>query len=498
MIDCCNETLVSVRRRLACGELRVAEVVRCCLERINTLDSSIHAFITRLDEQAMAQARAMDAEGPGTHVSDRKPLWGVPVAIKDVLSTKGVKTTCGSRMLENYLPCFDAVAVKKLKDAGAVVLGKLNMDEFAMGSSTENSAFGPTKNPWDLNKVPGGSSGGSAAAVAARMVFGALGTDTGGSIRQPASFCGLVGLKPTYGRVSRYGLVAYASSLDQIGPMARTVEDTALLLKVIAGHDVRDSTSVDAPVPDYPALLADRFDLSGLTIGLPEEYWGDGVDAEVDAACRAAISLAEHLGAKCVPISLPHTAYAVAVYYIVATAEASSNLARFDGIRYGFRNGQSQELVEMYRASRTQGFGGEVQRRIMLGTFALSSGYYDAYYKKAAQVRRMIQQDFFTAFKQCDLICGPVAPTTAFGLGEKLDNPLTMYLSDIFTISLNLAGLPGLSLPVGLGSASGLPAGLQIIGPSFSEGLILQAAHVLEQNLPAMPLPHGLAAISPS
>lgn len=489
MLDICTETLSSIRCRLATGGLRVETVVRACLERIDALEPSINAFIIRMDEQALALARIMDAQGPGPDILQTKPLWGVPVAVKDVLSTQGTRTTCGSRMLENYVPCFDATAVEKLKDAGAVILGKLNMDEFAMGSSTENSAFGPTRNPWNLDKVPGGSSGGSAAAVAARMVFGALGTDTGGSIRQPASFCGLVGLKPTYGRVSRYGLVAYASSLDQVGPMARTVEDTALLLKVISGHDPNDSTSIDACVPDYPALLAERSDLSGLTIGLPEEYWGEGVSEEVAAVCREAVALAEALGARCVPVSLPHTTYAVAVYYIVATAEASSNLARFDGIRYGFRDGQAKELVEMYCASRSQGFGEEVKRRIMLGTFALSSGYYDAYYKKAAQVRRLIQRDFTAAFATCDLICGPVSPTTAFSLGEKLQDPLAMYLSDIFTIPLNLAGLPGLSLPVGLGSDSGLPVGLQIIGPGLSEGLILQAAHVLEQNLQTLPMP---------
>lgn len=489
MIDICNQTLCSIRNGLASGELRVEEVVRACLQRMDALEPSIHAFITRMDEQALDQARSMDVAGPGPDVLQSRPLWGVPVALKDVFSTSGAPTTCGSRMLKDYVPCFDAVVVEKLKDAGAIILGKLNMDEFAMGSSTENSAFGSTKNPWNLEKVPGGSSGGSAAAVAARMVFGSLGTDTGGSIRQPASFCGLVGMKPTYGRVSRYGVVAYASSLDQVGPMARSVKDTALMLKVIAGHDAKDSTSVDAPVPDYPALLSERVDLSGLTIGLPEEYWGQGVDQEVAEACRAAIALAETLGAKCVPVSLPHTSSAVAVYYIVATAEASSNLARFDGIRYGFRDRQAQELIEMYRASRSQGFGEEVQRRIMLGTFALSSGYYDAYYKKAAQVRRLLQQDFLQAFEHCDLICGPVSPTTAFGLGEKINDPLTMYLSDIFTISLNMAGLPGLSLPVGLGADSGLPVGMQIIGPGFSEGLILQAAHALEQHLPVLPMP---------
>lgn len=491
----CKESLITIQHRLATSELRVREVVQACLERIDALEPQVHAFITRMDEQAMALAQAMDAVGPSPEALSGKPLWGVPVVVKDVFSTRGVRTTCGSRMLENYVPCFDAVAIKKLKDAGAIILGKVNMDEFAMGSSTENSAYGPTRNPWDVSKVPGGSSGGSAAAVAAHMAYGALGTDTGGSIRQPASFCGLVGIKPTYGRVSRYGVVAYASSLDQVGPMARTVEDTALLLRVIAGHDPKDSTSVDLPVPDYPALLSQRTDLSGLKIGLPGEYWGEGVDPEVAAACREAVSLAEQLGAKCVPVSLPHTAYAVAVYYIVATAEASSNLARFDGIRYGYRDKQAQELIEMYRASRNHGFGEEVQRRIMLGVYALSSGYYDAYYKKAAQVRRLLQQDFIKAFEGCDIICGPVSPTTAFGLGEKINDPLTMYLSDIFTISLNMAGLPGLSLPVGLAARSRLPVGLQLIGPAFSEGLLLQAARILERNLPTLPLPAGVAKI---
>lgn len=490
MNDMCNQSLASIRLRLAASQVRVEEVVRCCLECMDSLDPAINAFITRMDDKAIAQARAMDKTGPPPDVLQAKPLWGVPVALKDVLSTKGVRTTCGSKMLAEYVPCYDAMVVEKLKDAGAVILGKVNMDEFAMGSSTENSAFGPTRNPWNLEKVPGGSSGGSAASVAARMAFAALGTDTGGSIRQPASFCGLVGLKPTYGRVSRYGLVAYASSLDQVGPMTRTVEDTSLVLKIIAGHDPRDSTSVKMPVPDYPALLKEKSDLSGLKIGLPREYWGEGVDPEVEAVCRGAVTMAENLGAECVPVSLPYTSSAIAVYYIVATAEASSNLARFDGIRYGHRDRQARELVEMYRASRSQGFGEEVQRRIMLGTFALSSGYYDAYYRKAAQVRRLIQQDFLRAFETCDILCSPVSPTTAFGLGEKVNDPLTMYLSDIFTISLNLAGLPGLTLPVGL--ARDLPVGLQMIGPGFRESLLLQAAYVLEGKIPNLPMPWGL------
>ncbi|SDB30257.1 aspartyl/glutamyl-tRNA(Asn/Gln) amidotransferase subunit A [Desulfonatronum thiosulfatophilum] len=489
-------SMAAIRRQLAAGEVRVEDVVRSCLDRMDALEPSIRAFVTRADEQALNQAREMDRVGPGADSPATKPLWGVPLVIKDVLTTRGIRTTCGSKMLDNFTPCFDAEAVTRLRDAGAVILGKVNMDEFAMGSSTENSAYNTTANPWKLDAVPGGSSGGSAAAVAARMGFAALGTDTGGSIRQPAAFCGVVGLKPSYGRVSRYGLVAYASSLDQIGPMTLSVEDAALLLRVIAGHDPKDSTSADRPVPDYPALLAERADLAGLRIGMPEEFWGeDGLEPDVAEGCRQATALAEELGATCVPISLPHTPYAVAAYYVVATAEASSNLARFDGVRYGFRDKDAQDLIEMYRNSRSKGFGEEVQRRIMLGTYVLSSGYYDAYYKKAAQVRRLIQQDFLAAFERCDVICGPVTPTTAFGMGEKTSDPLQMYLTDIFTISLNLAGLPGLSLPVGLGKRSGLPVGMQIFGPAFREDLLLQVGHVLERRLPRLPLPTGVSAL---
>lgn len=494
MSELCFHTMAEIRRRLATGEVRVEDVVRSCLDRMDVLEPSIRAFLTRTDEQALIQAREMDRIGPTPDTLATKPLWGVPLALKDVLTTRGIRTTCGSRMLADFTPCFDAEVVTRLREAGAVILGKLNMDEFAMGSSTENSAFHPTANPWKLDAVPGGSSGGSAAAVAARMGFATLGTDTGGSIRQPAAFCGVVGLKPSYGRVSRYGLVAYASSLDQIGPMTLTVEDAALLLRVIAGHDSKDSTSADLPVPDYPALLAVRSDLSGLRIGMPEEFWGeDGLEPDVAQRCKQAMILAEELGATCVPISLPHTSYAVAAYYIVASAEASSNLARFDGVRYGYRDKDARDLIEMYRNSRSKGFGEEVQRRIMLGTYVLSSGYYDAYYKKAAQIRRLIQRDFLEAFEQCDVICSPVTPTTAFALGEKTADPLQMYLSDIFTISLNLAGLPGLSLPVGLGEHSGLPVGLQVLGPAFREDLLLQVSHILEQRQPRLPLPNGIA-----
>ncbi|TVQ95372.1 MAG: Asp-tRNA(Asn)/Glu-tRNA(Gln) amidotransferase subunit GatA [Desulfovibrionales bacterium] len=487
-------TMTEIRGRLAAGEVRVEQVVRSCLDRMDAFEPSVRAFITRTDEQALSQAREMDRSGPTPETLTTKPLWGVPLTLKDVLTTRGLRTTCASRMLADFTPCFDAEAVSRLRNAGAVILGKVNMDEFAMGSSTENSAFQTTANPWKLDAVPGGSSGGSAAAVAARMGFAALGTDTGGSIRQPAAFCGIVGLKPSYGRVSRYGLVAYASSLDQIGPMTLTVEDAALLLRIIAGHDPKDSTCADQPVPDYPALLAQRSDLSGLRIGMPQEFWSkEGLDLDVAERCAQSMAVAEKLGATCVPISLPHTPYAVAAYYIVASAEASSNLARFDGVRYGYRDKEAANLIEMYRNSRSKGFGEEVQRRIMLGTYVLSSGYYDAYYKKAAQVRRLIQQDFHQAFKQCDVICGPVTPTTAFGMGEKTADPLQMYLTDIFTISLNLAGLPGLSLPVGLGERSGLPVGLQILGPAFREDLLLQVGHVLEHHLPRLPLPTGIA-----
>jgi aspartyl-tRNA(Asn)/glutamyl-tRNA(Gln) amidotransferase subunit A len=492
MPDLYSHSLTSIRHQLDAGEVSVTEVVQSCLGRINAVEPAIHAFITRLDQQALEQAATLDRAGPES--GRDLPLWGVPVLLKDVLATRGVRTTCASRMLEDFIPCYDAESVARLHQAGAVVLGKVNMDEFAMGSSTENSAFGPTMNPWNLETVPGGSSGGSAAAVAAHMGFAALGTDTGGSIRQPAAFCGVVGLKPSYGRVSRWGLVAYASSLDQVGPMTRSVEDAALLLRVIAGHDPKDSTCSRQPVPDYPALLSRRKDLSGLRIGLPEEYWGEGMDADVAEQCRQAMDLARSLGATCVPVSLPHAPQATAAYYIVAMAEASSNLARFDGVRYGYRDAGTTDLISMYRDSRSNGFGEEVQRRIMLGTYVLSSGYYDAYYKKAAQVRRLVLRDFQEAFAQCDVICGPVTPTTAFARGEKIGDPLQMYLSDVFTIAVNMAGLPGLSLPVGLGARGKLPVGLQVIGPAFAEELILQVGHVLERGLPPLPLPTGVPA----
>ncbi len=486
MSDLTLLTLSEVRAKLADKSLSASEVTRAALDRVAATEPRIKALLSVQAEEALAQAKALDAAGP----DPSKPLWGVPLVMKDVLATKGVPTTCGSRMLENFRPVYDATAVARLKDAGAVLIGKANMDEFAMGSTTENSAYHPTRNPWDTARVPGGSSGGSGATVAARQCYASLGTDTGGSIRLPASFCGIVGLKPTYGRVSRFGMVAYGSSLDQIGPMARTVEDTARVLQVIAGHDERDSTSVNAPVPDYVGALAERTDLKGLTIGLPEEYWQEGLSPEVAEACQAAVKQAEALGARTVPVRLKLSQYAIATYYIIAVAEASSNLARFDGVRYGHRDKSADSLMDMYVKSRTQGFGDEVQRRIILGTYVLSSGYYDAYYRKAAQVRRLIRQDFEAALTQCDLIAGPVCPTTAFKVGAMTSDPLQMYLMDIFTISTNLAGLPGMSLPVGLGRESGMPVGLQLTGRAFGEGLMLQAAHVLEKAVPPTGLPN--------
>jgi aspartyl-tRNA(Asn)/glutamyl-tRNA(Gln) amidotransferase subunit A len=459
---------------LARGEVSPVEVTVRLLARIKERDGELNAYLTVDETGALAQAREAEARlarGEGA------PLTGIPLALKDVMVTKGLRTTCASRILENFVPPFDATVVARLHREGAVILGKANMDEFAMGSSTENSAYGPTHNPWHRDYIPGGSSGGSAAAVAADLCIGALGSDTGGSIRQPASHCGVVGLKPTYGRVSRYGLVAYASSLDQIGPLTKAVRDAAMLLNAIAGHDPKDSTSVPQPAPDYTAALGRE--IHGLKIGVPREYFGHGLDPEVEAAIRAALKTLDGLGAELLEVSLPHTEYAVATYYVVAVAEASSNLARYDGVKYGFR-AEGKNLLETYLNTRTQGFGAEVRRRIMLGTYTLSAGYYDAYYKKGSQVRALIRGDFETAFKACQLIACPVSPTPAFRLGEKVADPLTMYLSDIFTISANLAGIPGISVPCGF-SSQGLPIGLQLLGPPFGEADILQAAYAFEQ-----------------
>ena len=488
MPDIVSLTLTDVRDKLAAREIKAEEAVAACLARIEETEPKIRALLHLDGDKALEQAKVMDAAGPVAG----KRLWGVPVCIKDAICVADAPTTCGSKILENFVPFYDATAIEKLKDAGAIILGKANLDEFAMGSSTENSAYKITANPWDLSRVPGGSSGGSAAAVAAGQCFAALGTDTGGSIRQPAAFCGAVGIKPTYGRVSRFGLVAYGSSLDQIGPLAHTADDAAAMLTVIAGHDPKDSTSAPREVPDFEAALAGAADLKGLTIGLPDQYWGEGVDAEVRESCRQAMDAAASLGAKVVPVSLPHTHYAVATYYIVAMAEASSNLARFDGVRYGYRAPEAKTLEELYELSRSKGFGPEVRRRIIIGTYVLSAGYYDAYYRKAAQVRRLIRQDFLDAFSKCDVICGPTSPFAAFPIGKMTGDPLKMYLSDIFTISLNLAGLPGLSMPVGLGKDSGMPIGMQLFGPAFDEAAILRTAKVLGENLPKLPQPAGL------
>ncbi len=459
---------------LARREVSPVEVTAALLQRIKERDGELNAYLSVDESGALEQAKAAEARlGRG----EGSPLTGIPLALKDVMVTRGLRTTCGSRILENFVPPFDATAVARLRREGAVFLGKANMDEFAMGSSTENSAYGSTRNPWNRDYTPGGSSGGSAAAVAADLCSGALGSDTGGSIRQPASHCGVVGLKPTYGRVSRYGLVAYASSLDQIGPLTKEVRDAALLLQAIAGHDPKDSTSVPQAVPDYAAVLGRE--IRGMKIGVPREYFGQGLDPEVEAAIRAALKTLEGLGAELLEVSLPHTEYAVATYYVVAVAEASSNLARYDGVKYGFR-AEGRNLLETYLHTRSQGFGAEVRRRIMLGTYTLSAGYYDAYYKKGSQVRALIRGDFEAAFKDCALIACPVSPTPAFRLGEKLADPLTMYLSDIFTISANLAGIPGISVPCGF-SSRGLPIGLQLLGPPFGEAEILQTAYAFEQ-----------------
>jgi len=445
-------------------------------EKIERDDPQIGAYLTLSKDHALAKSAEMDAlVAKGEKLP---PLGGVPVGIKDVMATRGVRTTAGSKVLGSYIPPYDCTAVARLEAAGAVVLGKMNCDEFAMGSSNENSAWRPVHNPRDLSRVPGGSSGGSAAAVAADMAVVTLGSDTGGSIRQPASFCGVVGLMPTYGRVSRYGLIAFASSLDHIGPLTKTVRDAAIVLRTIAGRDPMDSTSADAPVPDYVAEMEKP--VRGLKIGVAKEYFGEGLDAEVRAAVEKAIQKMAQLGCEVVPVSLPHTKYAIPTYYIVATAEASSNLARYDGVRYGYRADGAHTLSEMYRRSRDQGFGTEVKRRIMLGTYALSAGYYDAYYLKAQKVRTLLAQDFEEAFKKVDAIVTPTSPTAAFRLGEKVDDPLAMYLADIYTVTADLAGIPGISIPCGE-TKDKLPIGLQILGKHFDESTILRLAHVYEQ-----------------
>jgi aspartyl-tRNA(Asn)/glutamyl-tRNA(Gln) amidotransferase subunit A len=474
-MDLSSLTVASTRAAIAQKQFTATQLVEAFYQKIKADDPEIHAYLALCEDRATQQAERIDKlAGAGQPLP---PLAGVPVGIKDVMVTRGVRTTAGSKILENFIPPYDCTAVARMEAAGAIVLGKMNCDEFAMGSSNENSAYGPVRNPRDKSRVPGGSSGGSAAAVAANIAVATLGSDTGGSIRQPASFCGVVGLMPTYGRVSRYGLIAFASSLDHIGPLTKTVKDAAIILRVIAGRDRMDSTSADVPVPDYEAELAKP--VSGLKIGVPQEYFGEGLDAEVRAAVEAGIEKLRAAGCEIVPISLPHTKYAIPTYYVIATAEASANLARFDGVRYGHRSKSARTLSEMYRRSRDEGFGPEVKRRIMLGTYALSSGYYDAYYLKAQRVRTLLTREFQEAFTKVDVIVTPTAPTPAFKLGEKADDPLAMYLADIYTVTADLAGVPGISVPCG-NTQSGLPIGLQILGRHFDESTVLRVAGSIE------------------
>jgi aspartyl-tRNA(Asn)/glutamyl-tRNA(Gln) amidotransferase subunit A len=476
MAELCWLTIQQARALLRKGDISSVELTQAVLDQIIAVDNAVRAYISLLPEEALDRAEAADrrrADGEDT------PLLGIPLAVKDVLCTQGTATTCGSRILEEFVPPFDATAIARLRAAGAVFLGKTNMDEFAMGSSTEYSAFFPTGNPWSLSRVPGGSSGGSAAAVAAGEALGAFGTDTGGSIRQPAAFCGVVGLKPTYGRVSRYGLVAHGSSLDQIGPLARTVEDAAILLSCVAGHDPLDSTSLDVPVPDYMGEIQSGDGLKGMRVGVPREYFtGKGVEVGVETTVRAALDVMADLGAELIEISLPHTEYCIPIYYLIVTAEASSNLARYDGVRYGLRS-DTPDMWRTYYDTRQAGFGPEVKRRIMLGTYALSAGYYDAYYLKAQQARTLLRRDFEQAWEQVDIIACPTSPSVAFPMGQKVDDPLQMYLTDVFTVSLNLAGMCGISIPCGF--SDGMPVGLQLMGPALGESAILRAAYAYEQ-----------------
>ena len=469
-------TIHEISKKFKKKELTSSEIVRSLIRRIESAESELHAFTTVLKEEALQSAETADQQI--TSGEAMGALTGIPIALKDNICTKDIPTTCSSAILKNFIPPYHATVVEKLRRAGAIIIGKTNLDEFAMGSSTENSGVGVTRNPWSRDHIPGGSSGGSTVAVAADFCAGALGSDTGGSIRQPAAMCGVVGLKPTYGRVSRYGLVAFASSFDQIGPVAKDVRDAALLLNIISGYDPQDSTSARIVVPDYTEGL--NGSLEGLRIGVPKEYFIKGMDPDVDRAVRESIRLMEKLGARSVEIELPHTKYAVAAYYILATAEASSNLARYDGVRYGYRVEGAAGLHQMYNETRKEGFGPEVKRRIMLGTYSLSAGYYDAYYLKAQKVRTLIKKDFDDAFRSVDVIVTPTTPTAAFKIGEKSEDPLQMYLSDIFTISINLAGNPGISIPCGFTSEN-LPIGLQIVGRPFEENLVLRGAYALEQ-----------------
>jgi aspartyl-tRNA(Asn)/glutamyl-tRNA(Gln) amidotransferase subunit A len=473
-----NKSVAELSRELESGKISSVELTQLFLDRLKQEDGKYNSFITISEEQALAEAKAADE----MRVAGQASVWtGVPFAHKDIFCTRGVRTSCGSKMLDNFIPPYDATVAANFKAAGAVCLGKTNMDEFAMGSSNESSFYGAVTNPWGLasgdKRVPGGSSGGSAAAVAARLVPAATGTDTGGSIRQPAALCGITGLKPTYGRVSRYGMIAFASSLDQGGPMARTAEDAALMLNVMAGHDPKDSTSINREVPDYTATLNEP--LKGLKIGLPKEYFSDQLSPAMEEQVRNAVREYEKLGATVKEVSLPNAKLAIAAYYVIAPAEASANLSRFDGVRYGYRCAEPKDLMDMYTRTRAEGFGVEVKRRILVGTYALSAGYFDAYYLKAQKVRRLIQQDFINAFKEVDVLMSPVTPSPAFRQGEKITDPVTMYLEDVFTIAINLAGLPAISVPAGF--VDGLPVGLQIIGDYFSEARLLNAGHQFQQ-----------------
>ncbi len=475
-------TIHELHQALKSGAATSRQATEAVFARIESTEPKVGSYLTLTREAALAQADASDARyRKGDPLG---PLDGVPIALKDIFLTRGVRTTCASRILEDFIAPYDATVVRRLREAGAVFPGKLNMDEFAMGSSTENSAFHPTRNPWDTDRIPGGSSGGSAAAVAAHQCVASLGTDTGGSIRQPASHCGIVGMKPTYGRVSRYGVIAFASSLDQVGPMTKDVRDCALLLSALAGHDPADSTSAPVPVPDYAACLGKE--VKGMRVGLPREYFAEGLDPEVKALVEGAVAALERQGMKAVPVSLPGTRYAVATYYIIAPAEASSNLARYDGVRFGLRDREAKSLLEMYKQTRSAGFGAEVKRRIMLGTFALSAGYYDAYYGRAQKVRTVIKREMDEAFGKADVLLTPVAPTAAFRIGEKSGDPLQMYLSDIYTIPVNIAGIAGMSVPCGVTKA-GLPVGVQLIGPAFGEETLLSVASAYEQARGAFP-----------
>jgi len=468
-------TIHELQSLIRTGGATSSDIVQSVFARIEEVEGRVHAYITLMKDYAFAEAARADQDIKAGKI---KPLTGIPIALKDIVCTKGFLTTCGSHILYNYVPPYDATVVQKLREAGAIFTGKTNMDEFAMGSSTETSYFGITRNPWDLDRIPGGSSGGSAAAVAADECIASIGSDTGGSIRQPAALCGVVGMKPTYGRVSRFGLIAYASSLDQIGPFTKDVEDCAIMMNAIAGYDSQEATSVPMNVPDYTEFISRGID--GWKVGIPKEYFIEGIDPEVNEAMQRAITTIEGLGATCVEISLPHTEYCLAVYYIIAPAEASSNLARYDGVKYGFRSQDSIDLLDMYKKTRSAGFGAEVKRRIMIGTYALSSGYYDAYYKKASQVRALIKRDFTEAFTLCNAILTPISPTPAFKIGERMDNPLQMYLSDIFTVSTNLAGIPGISVPCGF-TKGGLPIGAQFLAGHFEEGTLIQIAAAFEK-----------------